>query len=58
MLPGMIFETLCNSLANNNYIKELAAVILTQATLNFQDVYDSLGNNISFYKNDENSVRF
>ena len=48
MLPGMIFENVCNSLANNNYIKELAAIILTQATLNFQNVYDSLGNNNSF----------
>ena len=58
MLPGMIFENVCNSLANNNYIKELAAIILTQATLNFQNVYDSLGNNDSFNKNGQNSLRF
>ena len=48
----------CYSLANNNYIKKFAAVILTQATLNLQIVYDSLGNNDSFYKNGQNSLRF
>ena len=58
MLPGMIFGKVCNSLANNNYIKKLAAIILTQATLNFQNVYDSLRNNNSFYKNGQNSLRF
>ena len=58
MLPGMICENVCNSLANNDDITKLAAIILTQATLNFQNVYDSLGNNNSFYKNDENSLRF
>ena len=58
MLPGMICEHVCNSLANNNDTKKLAAIILTQATLNFQNVYDSLGTNNSFYKNDENSLRF
>ena len=58
MLPGMICENVCNSLANNDDITTLAAIILTQATLNFQNVYDSLGNNNSFYKNDENSLRF
>ena len=36
----------------------LAAIILMQATLNFQNVCYSLGNNNSFYKNDENSLRF
>ena len=58
MLPGMICENVCNSLANNDDIKKLAAVILTQATPNFQNVCDSLGNNNSFYKNNENSLRF
>ena len=58
MLPGMVFENVCNCLANNNYIKELAAIILTQATLNFQNVYDSLGNNDNFDKNGQNSLRF
>ncbi len=58
MLPGMIFGKVCNSLANNNYIKILAAIILTQATLNFQNVYDSWGNNNSFTKNGQNSLRF
>ena len=58
MLPGMICENVCNSLANNDDITKLAAIILTQATLNFQNVYDSLGNNNSFYKNNENSLRF
>ena len=48
----------CNSSANNDDITKLAAVILTQATLNFQNVYDSLGNNNSFHKTDENSLRF
>ena len=52
MLPGMLCETVCNSLANNDDIKKLAAVILTQAALNFQNVCDSLGNNKTFYKND------
>ena len=50
MLPGMICENVCNSLANNDDITKLAAIILTQATLNFQNVYDSLGNNNSFIK--------
>ena len=54
----MIFENVCTSLANSNDIKKLAAIILTQATHNFQNVYDSLGNNDSFYKNYENSLRF
>ena len=54
----MICENVCNSLANKDDITKVAATILTQATLNFQNVYDSLGNNISFYKNDENSLRF
>ena len=58
MLPGMICGKVCNSLANNNYIKKLAAIILTQATLNFQNVYDSLGNNNSFNKNCQKSLRF
>ena len=58
MLPGMICENVCNSLANSDDITKLAAISLTQATLNFQNVYDSLGNNNSFYKNDENSLRF
>ena len=58
MLPGMICENVCNSLANNDDITKLAAIILIQATLNFQNVYDSLGNNNSFYSNDENSLRF
>ena len=58
MLPGMICENVCNSLANNDDMTKLAAIILTQATLNFQNVYDSLGNNDSFYKNTENSLRF
>ena len=58
MLPGMICENVCNSLANNDDITKLAAIILTQATLNFQNVYGSLRNNDSFYKNDENSLRF
>ena len=58
MLPGMICENVCNSLANNDDITKLAAIILTQATLNFQNVYDSIGNNDSFYKNDENTLRF
>ena len=58
MLPGMICEHVCNSLANNDGITKLAAIILIQATLNFQNVYDSLGNNDSFHKNDENSLRF
>ena len=54
----MICENVCNSLANNDDMTKLAAIILTQATLNFQNVYDSLGNNSSFYKNGENSLRF
>ena len=58
MLPGMICGKVCNSAANTNYIKKLAAIILTQATLNFQNVYDSLGNNNSFTKNGQNSLRF
>ena len=58
MLPGMICENVCNSLANNDDMTKLAAIILTQATLNFQNVYDSLGNFDSFYKNNENSLRF
>ena len=51
MLPGMICENVCNSWASNDDITKLAAIILTQASLNFQSVYDSLGNNKSFYKN-------
>ena len=51
-------ENVCNSLANHDGITKLAAIILIQATLNFQNVYDSLGNNNSFYKNVENSLRF
>ena len=58
MLPGMIFENVCNSLANNNYIRKLAAIILTQATLNFRNVYDSFGNNDNLNKNCQNSLRF
>ena len=54
----MICENVFNSLANNDDMTKLAAIILTQATLNFQNVYDSLRNNYSFYKNDENSLRF
>ena len=62
MLPGMICEHVGNSLANNDDITKLAAIILTQATLqatlNFQNVYGSFGNNNSFYKNDEKPLRF
>ena len=58
MLPGMICENVNNSLANIDDITKLAAIILTQATLNFQNVHDSLGNNNRFYKNDEDSLRF
>ena len=58
MLPGMICEHVCNSLANSDDITKLAAIILTQATLNFQKVYDSCGNNNSFYETDENSLCF
>ena len=58
MLPGTIWQNLCNSVANNDDITKLAAIILTQATLNFQNVCDSLGNNDSLYKNDENALRF
>ena len=55
----MICENVCNSLANHDDMTKLAAIVLTQATLNFQNVYDSLGNNDSFYKkNDENPLRF
>ena len=57
MLPGMICENVCNSLANNDDITKLAAIIFTQATLNFQNVYDSPGNDKTFCKNDENSLR-
>ena len=58
MLPGMICKNVCNSSANNDDITKLAAIILTQATLNFQNVYDSLGNNDSLTKNCQNSLRF
>ena len=54
MLPGMICENVCNSWANNDDITKVAAIILTQATLNFQNVYDSLGHNDSFYKTIKN----
>ena len=54
----MICENVCNSLAHTDDMTKLAAIILTQATLNFQNVYDSLGNNDSFYKNNENSLHF
>ena len=57
MLPGMICENVYTSLANDD-ITKLAAIILIQATLNFQNVYGSLGNNDSCYKHDENSSRF
>ena len=53
MLPGMICENVYNPLANNDDITKLAAIILIQATLHFQNVYDSSGNNDSVYKNDE-----
>ena len=49
MLPWMICENVCNSFANDDDIKKLAAIILTQATLNFRNVYDSCGNNNSFF---------
>ena len=58
MLPGMICENVNNSLANDDDITTLAAIILIQATLNLQNVNDSYGNNNSFDKNDENSLRF
>ena len=54
----MISENVCNSLANNDDIAKLAAIVFTQTTLDFQNVYDSLGNNKGFYKNDENSLHF
>ena len=48
-MPGMICEHVYNSLATNDDITKLAAIILIQATLNFQNVYGSLGNNNGFF---------
>ena len=57
-LPWMICENVCNPLANNDHIKNLAATILIQATLNFQNVYDSLWNDNNLYTNDEKFITF
>ena len=51
-------ENVYNSWADNDDITKLAAIILTQATLNFQNVYDSSGKITVFYKHNENPVRF
>ena len=47
-----------NSLGNNDDFKKLTAIILMPTTLKFENVRSSWGNNNSFYKNDENSLRF
>ena len=47
-----------NSLRNNDDFKKLTAIILMPTKVNYQNVYYSLGKNKSFYKNDENSLRF
>ena len=57
-MPWLICGNVCNSLANNDDFMKLTAIILKQTRLNFQNVYYSLGNKNSFYKNDENSLRF
>ena len=56
-MPWLICGNACNSLANNDGFMKSAAIILKQTRLNFQNVYYSLGNKNSFYKNDENSLR-
>ena len=38
--------------------KKLTAIILMPTKFKFENVYYSFGNNESFYKNDENSLRF
>ena len=58
MLAWLIFENVYTSLANYGGFMKLAATILTQARLNFENVCESFGNNNSFYKNIENSLRF
>ena len=47
-----------NSLATNDDVKKLTAIILMPTKLKFQNVYYSSGINNSVYKNDENSSRF
>ena len=39
MLARLIFESLYNLLANKDNFMKLAATILTQARLNFENVY-------------------
>ena len=51
-------EKVYNSWGNNDDFKKLTAIILMPTKVNYQNVYCSLGNNNSFYKNDENSLRF
>ena len=58
MLTWLICENVYNSVGNNGDFMKLAAIILKQTRLNFQNVCYSLGNNSRFYKNDENSLRF
>ena len=45
------------SLADNDDFMKLAATILIQAKLNFENVCESLGNNNNVHKNIENSLR-
>ena len=58
MLTWIIFENVYNCLANNGDFIKLSAIMLMQTRLNFQKVLYSLGNNNSFCKNDENTLRF
>ena len=39
----------CVQFVSNNDFMKLAAAILPQAKLNFENVCESLGNNVSFY---------
>ena len=57
-LTWLIFGKVYNSLGNNDDLTKLTAIILMPTKFKFENVYYSLENNKSFYKNDENSLRF
>ena len=58
MMIWLILAHVYNSLGNKEDFVIFKTIILMQARLNLQNVCNSLGNNDSFDKNNENTLRF